>query len=150
MTSWGLNLSDNILYTTSELLRFVKTQKMFVARSDAIALAAKANKSTKDTKWEYWSPYFLDYLRAIPGRDVLPLKYIVRANELSYPTMQAVIASVLTTRRIGSISANHLEPKAVTTASNECDTKDDTCCLGNNFVILKSTRRTADVYTCNK
>lgn len=31
-------------------------------------------------------------------------------------------------------------------AFNECDTNADTCCLGKNFVILRHTNRTADVY----
>ena len=65
-----------------ELLRRVKTHKMFVARSDDIALAAKPDKLTKDKKWEDWAAYFLNYLRAIPGRDGVPLKYIVRDNKL--------------------------------------------------------------------
>ena len=68
--------------TTAELLRRFKTHKCFAARSDAIAFAAKPDKLTKDTKWEYWAPYLLNYFRAIPGRDGVPLKYIVRANKL--------------------------------------------------------------------
>ena len=55
---------------------------MFVARSDAIASAAKPEKLTKDTKWEDWAPSLLNYLCAIPGRDGVPIKYIVRNNEL--------------------------------------------------------------------
>ena len=70
----------------AELLRLVKMHKMFVACSDAIALAAKPEKLTKDTKWEDCAPYFLNYLREITGRDGAPLKYIVRANELPDPT----------------------------------------------------------------
>ena len=53
-------------------------------------------------------------------------------------------------RRIGSVQANHLEPKAGITAENECDTNADTCCLGRNFTILEYTRRTADVYAYDK
>ena len=68
--------------TAAEILRRVKTHKMFVASSDAIALAAKPYKLIKDMKWEDWSPYFLRYLRDIPGRDGVPLKYIVHDNEL--------------------------------------------------------------------
>ena len=55
---------------------------MFVARSDAIASTTKPDKLTKDTKWEDWAPSFLKYLYAIPGGDGVPLKYIVRDNEL--------------------------------------------------------------------
>ena len=56
----------------------------------------------------------------------------------------------MTTRRIGSIADTYLEPKLGTTASSECDTNSDTCCLGKNFVILEYTRRTADVYAYEK
>ena len=31
-------------------------------------------------------------------------------------------------------------------AMNECDTNADTCCLGMNFMVLKFTQRTVDVY----
>ena len=37
--------------TTAEILRRVKTYKMFVARSNSIASAAKPDNATKDTKW---------------------------------------------------------------------------------------------------
>ena len=68
--------------TVEELLRRVKPHKIFVARSDDIALAAKPDKFTKDTKWEDWAPSFLNYLCAIPGQAGVPLKKIVRDNEL--------------------------------------------------------------------
>ena len=68
--------------TVADLLCLVKTHNMFVARSDAIALAAKPDKLTKDTKSEDWDPSFLNYLCAIPGQDGDPLKYIIRDNEI--------------------------------------------------------------------
>ena len=36
---------------------------------------------TKQVKWEDWAPTFINYLREIPGRDGVPLKFI-RANDL--------------------------------------------------------------------
>ncbi len=33
------------------------------------------------TKWEDWKPTFLNYLRSIPGRDGIPLKYVCREND---------------------------------------------------------------------
>ena len=38
------------------------------------------------------------------------------------------------------------EPARGTVAVNECDTNADTCCLGSNFIVLKITNRTVDVY----
>ena len=71
-----------LVNTAAELLRRVKTHKMFVARSDAIELAAKPDKLTKDTKWEDWDPSFLNFFCAITGQDGVPIKYIVRDNDL--------------------------------------------------------------------
>ena len=68
--------------TAAELLRRVKTHKMFVDRSDAIASAAKPKKLTNDTKREDWASSFINYRRAIPGRDGVTLKYIVCKNNL--------------------------------------------------------------------
>ena len=57
----------------------------------------------------------------------------------------------MTIRRwVGSVHANHLEPKAGMTAENECNTNTDTCCLGKNYTILEYMRRTADVYAYDK
>ena len=38
------------------------------------------------------------------------------------------------------------EPPAGQVSTNEADSNADTCCLGNNFVILSYTNKTADVY----
>ena len=45
-----------------------------------MADAAKPEKFEKETKWNDWAPTFLNYLRSIPGRDGVPLKYICRAH----------------------------------------------------------------------
>ena len=37
-------------------------------------------------------------------------------------------------------------PQPNITAANETDTNADTCCLGQNFIIISYTSRTADVY----
>ena len=42
------------------------------------------------------------------------------------------------------------EPSPNTSGINECDTDADTCCLGQNFIVYKYTRRTADVYAYDK
>jgi hypothetical protein len=43
--------------------------------------AAKPEKFKELTKWEDWKPTFLNYLRSIPGRDGVPLKFICRAKD---------------------------------------------------------------------
>ena len=42
------------------------------------------------------------------------------------------------------------EPSPYTAGINECDTEADTCCLGENFIVYKYTRRTANVYAFDK
>ena len=67
---------------TAELLRRMKTHQLFVSKSDTISKAAKPVRLTKQAKWEDWAPTFINYVREIPGRDGVPLKYIIRANDL--------------------------------------------------------------------
>ena len=37
---------------------------------------------TKQVKWEDWAPTFINYVRSIPGRGGVTLRYIIRANYL--------------------------------------------------------------------
>ena len=69
---------------------------------------------------------------------------------MAFSRMALTVSAVITERRIATTTANHPEPKEGTPAANECDTNADTCCLGENFVILEYTRRTADVYSYDK
>lgn len=43
--------------------------------------AAKPKDFKDPVKWEDWKPTFLNYLRAIPGRNGVPLKYICRDSD---------------------------------------------------------------------
>lgn len=63
-------------------IRRYKTHLQFVKNSSTMAEAAKPSKFSTSTKWEDWEPTFLNYLRSIPGRDGVPLKYVCRANEV--------------------------------------------------------------------
>ena len=60
------------------------------------------------------------------------------------------VSAVITTRKIGSIKADHPQPNSNTKAYNKCNTNADTSCLGMNFVILNYTNQTADVYAYQK
>ena len=65
---------------TAELLRRFKTHKMFVYKSYTISKATKPEILREQVKWEYWEPTFMNYVMEIPGRDGVPLKYIIRDN----------------------------------------------------------------------
>ena len=67
---------------TAELLIRVNTHQLFVYKSYTISKAANPVRLTKQVKWEYWAPTFINYVRYIPGRDGVPLKYIIGSNDL--------------------------------------------------------------------
>jgi hypothetical protein len=69
-------------------LRRYKTYNQFVKKSLTLSDAAnKPEKFKTTTKWaDCWAPTFLNYLRTMPGRDRVPLKYICRLNEAPDPT----------------------------------------------------------------
>jgi hypothetical protein len=65
----------------SDLIRRYKTHEKFLTDSKTLSEAAKPDKFKESTKWEDWKPTFLNYLRSIPGRDGIPLKYICREKD---------------------------------------------------------------------
>ena len=69
------------VWDTAGLIRKYKSHEAFVVKSKTITTTAKPDVFTEKAKWEEWNPIFLNFLRAIPGRDGIPLKYIVRDNE---------------------------------------------------------------------
>ena len=60
----------------------------------------------------------------------------------------ASVGALSAKRKLCEISALLDKPQANTVGLNECDTNADTCCLGQNFIILQfsTPMRTADVY----
>ena len=71
---------------TQVLMRRYKTHKQFMDKSSDMSDAAKPPKFTTTMKWSDWSPTFINYLRTIPGRDGVPLSYVIRDKEESDPT----------------------------------------------------------------
>ena len=67
---------------TKELMIRAKKHQLFVSKSDTISKATKPVRLTKQLKCEDWAPTFINYVRAIIGRDSVRLKYIIRANDL--------------------------------------------------------------------
>jgi hypothetical protein len=65
----------------SDLIRRYKTHQKYIDDSKTLSEAAKPDKFKESTKWEDWKPTFMNYLRSIPGRDGIPLKYVCREND---------------------------------------------------------------------
>ena len=64
-----------------DLIRRYNTHEKYKTDSKTLAEAAKPEKFKEATKWKDWKPTFLNYIRAIPGRDGTPLKYVCRDND---------------------------------------------------------------------
>ena len=58
------------------LLRRYKTHVQFVTKAKTLSTTALPEKFTSKIKWEDWAPSFKNFLRVIPGRDGIPLKYV--------------------------------------------------------------------------
>jgi hypothetical protein len=83
---------ENAIFPIAEvpqLVRRHKTHKQYVAKAKTIAEAAKPAKFTLKTKWDDWNPSFQNFLRSIPGKDGVPLKYVCRENDMPDPTPHA-------------------------------------------------------------
>lgn len=65
----------------ADLIRRYKTHEKYLTDSKTLSEAAKPKKFKESTKWDDWKPTFLNYLRSIPGRDGVPLKYICREKD---------------------------------------------------------------------
>ena len=65
----------------NDLIRRHKTHEKFLIDSKTLSDAARPDKFKESTKREDWKPTFLNYLRSIPGRDGIPLKYICRETD---------------------------------------------------------------------
>ena len=67
------------------LFRRYNTNQKFIDDSKTLSEAAKPDNFNESTKWEDWKPTFMNYLRLIPGRDSIPLKYICCKNDVPDP-----------------------------------------------------------------
>ena len=67
------------------LIRNYKSHKAYVDKSKTITEAAKPIKFKETMKWDDWNPTFLNFLKAIPGRNGVPLSYICRENQQPLP-----------------------------------------------------------------
>ena len=74
------------VHLVSNLIRRYKTHEKFQTDTKTLSEAAKPDKFKDNAKWEDWKPTFLNYLRSIPGRDGIPLKYICREKNEPDPT----------------------------------------------------------------
>ena len=84
----GQDPQDNIfpIANVTLLLRRQKSHALFITKSKTIVDSAKPTKYSDSTKWDDWNPTFVNFLRSIPGRDGVPLSYVIRKNGTPDPT----------------------------------------------------------------
>mmetsp|Transcript_12713 Transcript_12713/g.18111 ORF Transcript_12713/g.18111 Transcript_12713/m.18111 type:complete len:460 (-) Transcript_12713:4106-5485(-) len=68
------------------LIRRYKTHKSFKNKAKLLMETAKLSMFTDKVKWEDWYLSFLNFLRAIPGWNGIPLRYVCRKEEM--PTIE--------------------------------------------------------------
>lgn len=78
----GMNPDEEVfpVNQTASLIRMYKTHEKFIKDSSTLSDAAKPRDFDSDVDWSDWAPSFVNYLRLIPGRDGVPLSYVIRAN----------------------------------------------------------------------
>ena len=72
---------------TAIIIRHSTTQSMFVRKSSRMSDAVKPVMFTIEVKWTDRVPSFPNYLQTIPGRDGIPLSYIIRILDAPDPTL---------------------------------------------------------------
>lgn len=66
------------LNRVSDLILRAKSHIAYVNKSKTLIENAKPKDFDEKMKWDEWKPTFINFLRAIPGRNGVPLKYVVR------------------------------------------------------------------------
>lgn len=112
---------------TGNLIRRYKTHAKYLKDSSTMSDAAKPKDFSANIKWSDWKPTLINYLRLIPGRDGVPLSYVVRENAVpdqspktdflaeyiaaaplvgdAYPIDTAQVAVIITSLIVGNTEA---------------------------------------------
>ena len=62
------------------LLRKAQTHERWESRASDMSKTAKPKQFTGQTKWLDWRDSFVNFLRSQPGRNGVPLSYVIRPN----------------------------------------------------------------------
>ena len=64
----------------ADLIRRSKTHHLWVSKASDKAKNARPKQFTEEVKWEDWRDSFSAFLRSQPGRNGVPLSYVIREN----------------------------------------------------------------------
>ena len=68
---------------TKELRKRMVSHQLWVKKAEN---AKEPKEFTKDMKWDDWVTTLIEYLNQVPGRNGVPLKYVIRDNDIPDPT----------------------------------------------------------------
>ena len=74
---------ENKIFPVADAMEYIRRRKAhqsYIEKSKTLGETAKPSKFTDDTKWIDWLPTFVNFLRAIPGVNGVPLSYVIRNN----------------------------------------------------------------------
>ena len=66
---------------TAALIQRMKDHSAYIKNSSTTSETAKPTTFSSTTKWTDWEPVFHNFLRAMPGRNGVPLAYIIREDD---------------------------------------------------------------------
>lgn len=66
----------------ADLLRRYATHQNFLERFKDLTEASRPKKLKSGSIWNDWKPMFINFLRMLPGRDRVPLSYVICKNDL--------------------------------------------------------------------
>ena len=64
------------------LIRRSKDHKNFLTKKDSMSDNVKPVRFTEKISWDEWKPTLVNFLNTLPGRYGIPLKYVIRDNDL--------------------------------------------------------------------
>ena len=69
------------VHNTANLIRRHKSHLAFCEKAKRVSESAKPSQFTDTTKWLDWFPTLVNFLKNLPGRNGVPLVYVIRDND---------------------------------------------------------------------
>ncbi len=73
------------VHNVANLIRSYKSHKAYMEKSKVVSEAAKPTKFRESMRWDDWCQTFLNFLKALPGRNGIPLSYVCREYDEPIP-----------------------------------------------------------------
>ena len=84
-TGRELSLVPFPVHNVANLIRNYKSHKEYMEKSKTVTEAVKPTKYRESMRWDDWCPTFLHFLKALPGRNGIPLSYVCSEYDEATP-----------------------------------------------------------------